>query len=319
MSVKKRTGRWAGRLAIASIAASIAMVAGSSSALVTSLSIEPVQGGPHPVRPAPPATTAPPTTVPKRKALPPKHIEKAPTIEHVSPPPTSPPTTQVRYVPPPPTTTTVPVVAHTSAPQPTIGNPSVSMPPDPDFLDVCPSSSLDLTGVCEDEALQAIDHGRASEGLGPMELPSDWPALSPAEQLFVATNLERTARGLTPFEGMAAALEAAAQAGANSGSDPIPPGGFPTDNWTSDAGEGFANPLETLYVWMYDDGTNSPNVDCSPGDPNGCWGHRDNLLAPFQCDPCVVGSADSPNGSWAELMTETTGDPELLFAWSSVN
>ena len=193
------------------------------------------------------------------------------------------------------------------------------MPPDPDFFSVCPSSSVDLTGLCEEEALQAIDRARASENLGPMELPSVWPALTPAEQLFVASNLERTARGLAPFEGIATELEAAAQAGANSGSDPVPPGSFPSDYWTSDAGEGFASPLEALYEWMYDDGTDSSNADCRPGDTEGCWGHRDNILAPFSCTPCVVGSADSPSASWSELMAETTGTPELSFAWSSVH
>ena len=199
-----------------------------------------------------------------------------------------------------------------------MGNPSASMPPDPDFLDVFSSTSLVLTGPCEEEALQAIDHARASEGLGPMELPSDWSALSPAEQLFVATNLERTVRGLPPFEGIATALERAAQAGANSGSDPVPPGSFPSDHWTSNAGEGLGSPLEALYEWMYDDGTDSPNSDCNPGDTEGCWGHRDNILAAFSCSPCVVGSADSPSASWSELMVDTTSTPELLLVWTSV-
>jgi hypothetical protein len=152
-----------------------------------------------------------------------------------------------------------------------------------------------------------------------MELPPDWSALSPAEELFVATNLERTARGLTPFEGIATALEPPAQAGANSGSDPVPPDDFPSDRWTSNAGNGFASPLEALYVWMYDDGAGSPNADCNSGDTEGCWGHRENILAPFICTPCVVGSADTPGASWSELMAETTGAPELMFAWSSVN
>jgi hypothetical protein len=192
------------------------------------------------------------------------------------------------------------------------------MPPDPNFLSVCPDS-IDLTGSCEEEALQAIDHARASEGIGPMNLPSDWSVLSPSEQLFVATNLERTARGLTPFEGIAAALEPAAEAGAASGSDPVPPASFPTDYWTSNAGEGFASPLGALYMWMYDDGPNSSNVDCRAGDTDGCWGHRENILARFTCTPCVVGSANSTGVSWSELMAETTGSPELLFAWSSVS
>ena len=188
------------------------------------------------------------------------------------------------------------------------------MAPDPNFYGVCPNRSLDLSGTCEDEALQAIDHARASEGLGPMELPSDWLGLTAAEQLFVATNLERTVRGLPPFEGMAAALEPSAQAAAESGSDPVPPSSFPTDDWTSNSGEGYANPLEVLYDWMYDDGASSPNVNCVPGNTSGCWGHRENILGNFPCTPCVVGSADSPNASWAELMAETTGAPQLTFA-----
>jgi hypothetical protein len=192
------------------------------------------------------------------------------------------------------------------------------MAPVPNFYNVCPFHTLDLSGACEEEALEAIDHGRASEGLGPMELPSDWSGLDPAEQLFDATNLERIARGLGPFEGMAAVLEPAAQAGADSDSDPIPPSNFPTDYWTSDSAGGYANPLEALYVWMYDDGAGSPNVDCVPGNTGGCWGHRENILGSFPCTPCVVGSADSPNGTWAELMAETTGAPTLTFAWSSV-
>jgi hypothetical protein len=192
------------------------------------------------------------------------------------------------------------------------------MAPDPNFYGVCPSSSLDLSGACEEEALQAIDHARRSEGLGPMDIPSDWSGLTPAEQLFVATNLERTVRGLAPFEGMATVLEPSAQAAADSGSDPVPPSSFPADYWTSNSGEGYANPLEALYVWMYDDGAGSPNLDCVPGNTSGCWGHRQDILGSFPCTPCVVGSADAPNASWAELMAETTGAPELTFAWSSV-
>jgi hypothetical protein len=193
------------------------------------------------------------------------------------------------------------------------------MAPDPNFFSVCPASSLDLSGACESESLQAIDHARASEGLGPMDLPSDWSGLTAAEQLFVATDLERTVRGLAPFEGMATALEPSAQTGANSGSDPVPPSSFPTDYWTSNSGEGFANPLEALYVWMYDDGVGSPNVDCVEGNTSGCWGHREDILGSFQCTPCVVGSADAANASWAELMVETTDEPELSFAWSTVS
>jgi hypothetical protein len=300
--------------------ASVAITAGcsTSSAIEASPSTQAVQDGAHPVRVTAPAVAAPSTTVPSPTTLPIKHVAPPRIAARPSPPPTSPPTTLVIPVAPPTTPTTHPAAPRVSAPQPG-ANPSASMPPDPDFFDVCSSRSLELTGTCEQEALQAIDRARASENLGPMELPSDWSALTPAEQLFVATNLERTARGLAPFEGIAIELEPAAQAGANSGSDPVPPGGFPSDHWTSNAGEGFASPLGALYTWMYDDGANSPNADCTPGDSGGCWGHRDNILASFSCSPCVVGSADTPGASWSELMADTTGAPVLSFAWSSVN
>ena len=309
-------GRWTGRLAIASIA----MVAGcsTSSAIQASPSTQAVQDGAHPVRVTAPVVAAPSTTAPPSTTPPTKHVATHRITARPSPPPTSPRTTLPIPVAPTSTPTTRPAQQRVSVPRPG-GNPSASMPPDPDFFSVCSSSSLELTGPCEEEALQAIDRARASENLGPMVLPSDWPALTPSEQLFVATNLERTARGLAPFEGMAIALAPAAQAGANSGSDPVLPDGFPSDHWTSNAGEGFASPLGALYTWMYDDGAGSPNSDCNPDDTEGCWGHRDNILAAFSCNPCVVGSADTPSASWSELMADTTGAPLLSFAWSSVN
>jgi hypothetical protein len=30
---------------------------------------------------------------------------------------------------------------------------------------------------------------------------------------------------------------------------------------------------------MYDDGPDSPNIDCTSAGAPGCWGHRDNILA----------------------------------------
>ncbi len=317
MSVSKRTaGRWAGRLVVAGVA----IVAGCSAGRSTSPSTEPVQNGAHPTQVtlavSPPSTPMPTRSTPSTRSSTVPPTTTTPPPEPVATPSTSPPTTLVRRVT---TTTSAAPTPDPAAPQPALGNPSASMPPDPDFLSVCSPSSVDLTGPCEDEALQAIDHARASERLGPMDLPSDWSALTPAEQLFVATNLERTARGMAPFDGIATALEPAAQGAADSGSDPVPPAGFPTSYWTSDSGEGLSSPLGALYFWMYDDGTNSPNVNCRPGDTGGCWDHRENILTAFPCTPCVVGSAASSSASWAELMAETTGAPELSFSWSSVH
>jgi hypothetical protein len=32
---------------------------------------------------------------------------------------------------------------------------------------------------------------------------------------------------------------------------------------------------------MYDDGPNSPNIDCVTASSAGCWGHRENILVPW--------------------------------------
>ena len=94
-----------------------------------------------------------------------------------------------------------------------------------------------------------------------MSLPSNCPSLTPPEQLFVLTDLERIDRGLPPISGLAANLNAYAQAGANAGTDPpFPPYG-------STAGSTYASTSSlgtALAMWMYDDGPGGTNVDCPP-------------------------------------------------------
>ena len=80
-------------------------------------------------------------------------------------------------------------------------NPVYNIPPAPDFLWSCSEHAVDESTGCTDAALDAVDHARALEGLPPMVLPTQWAALTPARQLFVVTNLERTARGLAPLAG----------------------------------------------------------------------------------------------------------------------
>ncbi|MFZ0667078.1 MAG: hypothetical protein WAM97_15100, partial [Acidimicrobiales bacterium] len=202
-------------------------------------------------------------------------------------------------------------------------NPSENIYPDPDIYNYCTATTIDTASGCENAALEAINHAHAAEGLAPMELPSDWASLSPAEQLFVATNLERTVRGLAPFSGMATALDQVAGSAAAANNDAQPPTGFPYSLWTSNWAGGIGSPLEAMYLWMYDDGPGSPNVECPPGGGSGCWGHRDDILAPFTCSPCVIGVGVDPNSysgepSWAELMVATAGSPAIDFSWSSV-
>jgi len=205
-----------------------------------------------------------------------------------------------------PATTIDPVmIGSLGMPTPTPA-PWANVVPSPGFLDVCGSATYDET-ACVAVVLAAINDARALESLPPMILPTNWTGLSAPEQLFVATNLERTARGMVPLSAMTAPLDAAAAQAAAAETDPQPPVGFPWTqfggNW---AGGVLRSPLEALYYWMYDDGLGSSNIDCSSSDPAGCWGHRRALLLPLTCTPCVVGAA------WTTTSEQTTSTAELI-------
>jgi hypothetical protein len=203
------------------------------------------------------------------------------------------------------------------------GNPSANIAPSPNFLQDCSGPTYDDSPGCLTAVLAAIGNGRAAEGLPAMVLPADWTRLAASEQLFVATNLERTVRGLTPLAGMATALDSAALTGAQQSDDPVPPAGFPWTQWGSNWAGAVGSSLEAVYYWMYDDGPGSSNIDCpQAGDP-GCWGHRDNILLNLSCQPCDMGVGFDPTGyhgypSWAELLVDTSGSPPLDFSWGEV-
>lgn len=202
-------------------------------------------------------------------------------------------------------------------------NPPANIAPNPNFLDICSGSTVDESASCTQAALEAIDAARSDEGLGPMVLPANWTSLSGGEQLFVVTNLERTARGLAPMTALDAALDQAAAAGAADGSDPTPPAGYPYSTWASNWGGALGNPLEVDYYWMYDDGPGSANIDCPSAGAPGCWGHRDNILVSMACQTCVMGAAVDAVGwqgdpAWAEILVETTGAVDASFTWADV-
>jgi hypothetical protein len=203
------------------------------------------------------------------------------------------------------------------------GNPGANIAPSPNFLQDCSGMHYDDSPGCVNAVLQATAHGRQAEGLPDMVLPTDWTQLTPAEQLFVATNLERTVRGLPPLTGMASGLDAASLGGAQQSTDPTPPAGFPWTQWGSNWAGAVGNPLEAVYYWMYDDGLGSSNIDCQQAGAPGCWGHRDNVLLNLSCQPCDMGTGFDATGyqgypGWAELLVDTSGNPPLDFSWSQV-
>jgi hypothetical protein len=203
------------------------------------------------------------------------------------------------------------------------GNPAENRPPGRSFYEDCSAGSYDDSVGCTSAALAALDSARTGEGLGPMVLPSDWYQLGPAQQLFVATNLERTARNLPPLAGLTPALDRAAAVGARSSTDPEPPSGLGVGTWGANWAGALGNPLQVVYLWMYDDGPGSANVDCHRSSDSGCWGHRENVVLALDCQPCLMGVAADPTGyrgtpGWAEILADVPAGTPVTSSWSAI-
>ena len=158
--------------------------------------------------------------------------------------------------------------------------------------------------------LTTIYGDRQAEGLGPMSLPTNWNSLTPAEQLFVLTDLERVDRGLAPIAGLSANLNAYAQAGADAQRDPsFPPygsGGGSTYSSSPSLGV-------SLAMWMYDDGPGGTNSACPPTGGSGCWGHRDIILGQYAA-PALMGVGSGPSTTQLFVGGDTTDTP--YFTWA---
>jgi hypothetical protein len=197
-------------------------------------------------------------------------------------------------------------------------------------------SAHDYSTGCIEPSLAMLNAGRLSEQLGPVVLPSNWQQLAVAEQLFVLSELERTARGLPADSGLASDWNAAAQAGADAGQDPNSGGRGATGFQAVWAG-GQPNPIVVMADWIYADGVfpdgTSQNLGCPTATGAGCWSHRDIVLhdtTDTACGSrCAVGAAFSANGfsagvvdkreSYAEIFAidgRDNTDP-LEFTWSS--
>jgi len=174
-------------------------------------------------------------------------------------------------------------------------NPPHSISPAPNYLDVCAPVGADTSLPCLRTTLQAIDAARAREGIRPMLLPADFSQLTVPEQLFVAVNRERVDRGLAPFAGLAAALDAKAQKGADTLRLPPRPG----RSWPSVGTEwinAVDNGLDADYQWMYNDGPDSGVPGCSGHKTSGCWADRDIVLHRFGSNHLAMGAAFNPSG-----------------------
>jgi len=216
-------------------------------------------------------------------------------------------------------------------------NPAHSLAIDEHVRPDC-SGVRDRSATCLDESVAMLDAGRRSEGLGPLVLPPNWSRLTVAEQIFVLTELERTARGLQPDTGLAADWNAAALAGARAGTDPSSAGSGAHGGFMSIWAGGQPNPIIAMAGWIYDDGyfpdRTTNNIACTRADPRGCWGHRDAILrdsAATACGHrCAVGAAYSATGfpgsgpgagreSYAEVFgvgAANNPDP-LMFRWAA--
>lgn len=143
--------------------------------------------------------------------------------------------------------------------------------------------------TCVNAVLTAIDRARAAENVRAMRLPPGFAALSQPQQLFVIANLERSDRGLIPAIGLSRGLDRNALAAARANQDPVPNPFFGNAYGSNWAG-GIGSTLAVDFLWMYDDGPGSFNIDCRSPQDAGCWGHRHNILYAYE-PPLAMGAA----------------------------
>ena len=161
----------------------------------------------------------------------------------------------------------------------------------------CDLYSTAISSSCLDGALSDFRAARAKEGLGPMVLPKNFTSMSVANQVYTLTNIERRDRRLPTFV-MGGSLTSIALYAANNAIDPI----FPW--WTQQGGSNWASPKNSLwadFIWMYDDGLGSGNIDCTSSHLAGCWGHRRNILASYGF-PQVMSAAVGATGIASIMM-----------------
>jgi hypothetical protein len=178
--------------------------------------------------------------------------------------------------------------------------------------EVC--SGAPTSARCTNAAVSYLDQARASLGLGPYDLPADFVSLSPDEQAFILTNLDRTAYGLAAVPGLTAELNGDAEFGVQSDSDPSSTDadfGDYSGNWAG----GYTNMAVAYEAWVYDDGPGSTNLDCTASNPSGCWGHRHTVLDSFDGSGMLaMGAAAGTDRAGADGYAMLLGEGDTRYA-----
>ena len=206
-----------------------------------------------------------------------------------------------------------------------LADPAQNVPESPSYWPSCSQAGA-TSQTCIDAVVAAINHARSLEGVAPMVLPTGFASLTPAQQTFVVSNLERVDRGLAPVAGMVDSLNTLAATAAGNDADPMlsgwTVGTFRANAWGS-IWAGDLNPLAADYDWMYNDGwssTGSINLDCTSANDAGCWGHRHVILSTGS--NLITGVATVKESRWlsdAQIFVIGSGTyPPFTYSWADV-
>ena len=180
--------------------------------------------------------------------------------------------------------------------------------------------TVPLGSTCVAAGVQYLNQARANLGQPPYALPGNFASLTPVDQVFILTNLDRIQYGLAPIPGLTSSLNRDAAAGVRAQNDPLPSAGG-WDAYTSNWAGGYPNIVLAYGGWMYDDGLNSGNLDCTAGHTSGCWGHRHDILWRFApvgalSMGAAAGSAGGMSGFAMLLEQQKPGlHPTYTFRW----
>jgi hypothetical protein len=175
-------------------------------------------------------------------------------------------------------------------------------------------------------SLAAVNRGRADEALSPIA-GSQLRLLTVPEQVFVLLNLERVARSLPPFAAMTQSLDAVAQVGADTRTDPPDPPGVGSVVVSDGIEADTADPFLADFGWMYEDGCDPVanqiiiSTDCSDNPPQP-WAHRNRILsspAGASCDQYMGVAEDQGVASIAAVLEFYCGaaaPSDQVFTWA---